>query len=640
MHASRRAASRRQRIVLGGVTARARRLDRARRRSRSCSGTRRTTARASRGRRRSQRRRSRRSRPTPATALADARAGGRDERDARDASRAPARAPREPDRVRDPRAGRAARVRRRARARVQRRRQPAARAAARRGAPRCGGARTGAPVARRERRPATAAVLGPTRARRRRRADGAAAASRRRGGTLRGARPRPAGVVGVGFAGTTPLALVAGRGRAAVLDVATGRTVPLRGPARLPPTRRLQRRRRAASSRSSRTAPGRVWDARTGRLVMTVPGASTAAISRRRALRRDRAATARRELWSVDTRTRLAGLGDATSTSSSAPTAALVVAVAGNGGRRSCARTHRRAGRDAARLRDGRTRARALLDPLRAGRRVQRGRTAARARGRRRDRARVGARDRKQVGAVGMGWANTLAFAPRGDLLAAMTWDGDVVVARAPGEHRAPHRLPAVELVPGRLRADARQRAGRGSSLRPRAAPASGRVDGVPMQRLPTLARPSAATRLGRRAAFSGDGAVVAAAGNASGLLRDRDSSGSAQACGEPADARRFACLPDHAHVARCSTGAARCSPPTAGPGGLRPGRACGRSTGSSRSSPDGTLALVRAAASDRDRPHRLGRDRARAAGLRPLRTGRRDSRRSHRTAAASSRAG
>ena len=31
-----------------------------------------------------------------------------------------------------------------------------------------------------------------------------------------------------------------------------------------------------------------------------------------------------------------------------------------------------------------------------------------------------------------MGWVNTLAFAPHGGLLAAMTWDGDVVVARAP----------------------------------------------------------------------------------------------------------------------------------------------------------------------------------------------------------------
>ena len=39
---------------------------------------------------------------------------------------------------------------------------------------------------------------------------------------------------------------------------------------------------------------------------------------------------------------------------------------------------------------------------------------------------------RKQVAAVGAGWASELAFAPFGGRLAAMTWDGDLVVAEAP----------------------------------------------------------------------------------------------------------------------------------------------------------------------------------------------------------------
>ena len=41
-------------------------------------------------------------------------------------------------------------------------------------------------------------------------------------------------------------------------------------------------------------------------------------------------------------------------------------------------------------------------------------------------------RTRQQVGAVGAGWANALAFAPRGARLARMAWNGELVVARSP----------------------------------------------------------------------------------------------------------------------------------------------------------------------------------------------------------------
>jgi WD40 repeat protein len=39
---------------------------------------------------------------------------------------------------------------------------------------------------------------------------------------------------------------------------------------------------------------------------------------------------------------------------------------------------------------------------------------------------------RKQVGAVGTGWANAVAFAPRGGLLAVTAWNGELVVAPTP----------------------------------------------------------------------------------------------------------------------------------------------------------------------------------------------------------------
>ncbi len=114
----------------------------------------------------------------------------------------------------------------------------------------------------------------------------------------------------------------------------------------------------------------------------------------------------------------------------------------------------------------------------------------------------------KQVGAAAMGWANTLAFAPHGGLLAAMTWDGDVVVARAPA---------SVALRTG-FRPD-----GCVADFAPVLSPDGGRVvapaaggagvwnvDGERLQLLRTPARPAALASVAT-AAFSGDGRIVAA---------------------------------------------------------------------------------------------------------------------------------
>ena len=70
----------------------------------------------------------------------------------------------------------------------------------------------------------------------------------------------------------------------------------------------------------------------------------------------------------------------------------------------------------------------------------------------------------KQVGAAAMGWANALAFAPHGGLLAAMTWDGDVVVARAPASVALQNGVP-----PGRVRRGLRSRPQLGRQARRRA---------------------------------------------------------------------------------------------------------------------------------------------------------------------------
>jgi WD40 repeat protein len=133
----------------------------------------------------------------------------------------------------------------------------------------------------------------------------------------------------------------------------------------------------------------------------------------------------------------------------------------------------------------------------------------------------------KQVGSLDAGWASSLAFAPRGGLLAAMTWDGYVAVARAPWS--IPLRTGwTPTLGCGGLEPSASPD-GRWVATGARGGAAIWRTDGSLVQVL----RPPARSRTGIDAselAFSGDGADVAvsAATATCGVLSQTDRFGAA----------------------------------------------------------------------------------------------------------------
>jgi WD40 repeat protein len=118
---------------------------------------------------------------------------------------------------------------------------------------------------------------------------------------------------------------------------------------------------------------------------------------------------------------------------------------------------------------------------------------------------------RKQVAAVYAGWANALAFAPRAERLAAMTWDGDVVVARAPSSlplrtRFDPQAACEIEFAPI-ISPDGKRvmaRSGRGASI--------WTIDGRYQGSLRPPARPEWKRSQVKTATFSGDGTTVAAA--------------------------------------------------------------------------------------------------------------------------------
>ena len=117
----------------------------------------------------------------------------------------------------------------------------------------------------------------------------------------------------------------------------------------------------------------------------------------------------------------------------------------------------------------------------------------------------------KQVAAVYAGWANALAFAARGERLAAMTWDGDVVVARAPAGlplRTGFNRKGAceVEFTPV-VSPD-----GRRLMARSEAGASIWTIDGRFEAALRPPGSPSSERRQVGSAAFSGDGTTVAAA--------------------------------------------------------------------------------------------------------------------------------
>jgi WD40 repeat protein len=117
---------------------------------------------------------------------------------------------------------------------------------------------------------------------------------------------------------------------------------------------------------------------------------------------------------------------------------------------------------------------------------------------------------RKQLGAVAAGWVNALAFAPHGRMLAAMTWDGDLVVARSPPgiplrTHFQPNSCdPDFEPVI----------ADNGTHVLARAAGGAGvwTVEGDRVATLAPPARPAFLRSSVGSAAFSGDGETIAAA--------------------------------------------------------------------------------------------------------------------------------
>jgi WD40 repeat protein len=242
-------------------------------------------------------------------------------------------------------------------------------------------------------------------------------------------------VLGLGFAGNTPLALVASPRSARVLNVATGSSVPLR--ARVSTTDAVfsgDGSRVVTLAGESRT---RVWDARNGRPLATLPATSAYAISpdgRFVATIGDRQFQEHSELWSVDGRKRVADLGPVVRVVFS-PHGRLLMAVGVNG-EADIWKTS--AGQKLASLpgfgsllpaTGGSSRYWTLVLPGAAF--SPDGRLVAVADGDGIVRVWELA-TRKQVAAVAAGWASALAFAPRGGLLAAMTWEGDVIVARAP----------------------------------------------------------------------------------------------------------------------------------------------------------------------------------------------------------------
>jgi WD40 repeat protein len=236
--------------------------------------------------------------------------------------------------------------------------------------------------------------------------------------------PAGDGVAAVGFSGTVPLALVAGHGAAEVLDVSSGTTVHLRG-------RWTQAKDAVFSKKGNRVLEdtGRrsiVWSTKTGQLLATLPDAG----GRGSVLSPDgKLAASPAGLWSVDTHRRIATFPLAAQMSFS-PNARELVVVDYRGN----AIVYRtRDGKvfaelpnfgnafsgneapdwlpDAAFSDDGRLVAVTDQD----------------------EHARVWelATD-QQVASVFVGWADALAFSPHGGFLAAMTWDGDVLVTRAP----------------------------------------------------------------------------------------------------------------------------------------------------------------------------------------------------------------
>lgn len=244
----------------------------------------------------------------------------------------------------------------------------------------------------------------------------------------------PAGgrVLDVGFLRGTPTAALAAGGQVVVEALGGGRPVTLG----LRPVSGL-RVLFAADGERVVTVGGstRVWDAGSGRQLARLPGGASAAISRDgRFVATIDGAHSQATLWDDGGRSRVARLGLAGGVLFSRD-GRLVLAVGLEGGAgvwRSATGRQVAAFPGFGRLDAGLEDAMAVFSEFSPGAAFSdEGRLVALANAD--GNVRVwDVESRKQVGAAGTGWANALAVAPRGGTLAALAWNGELTVARAP----------------------------------------------------------------------------------------------------------------------------------------------------------------------------------------------------------------
>ena len=332
--------------------------------------------------------------------------------------------------------------------------------------------------------------------------------------------PRGQRVIEVGFSRRVPRAAVAVR-HTIVLEELAAAGHPLTLELRPRPGTRVlfspEGDRVVTFSEGTRA---RVWDARSGRLLARLPVVDTAAISPdgRFIATIDPAGEA--ALWSVGARAPVADLGRAADVVFSAD-AALVLAVGDNGGAgvwKAATGSQIAAFPGFGSLGSGRGTLFTEFSPGAAFSHDGSLVALANADGNVRIWDVVA---RRQVGAVATGWANALAFAPRGRMLAAMAWNGEVVAARSPTSLPLHTGFRPNTCIPGfdpLLSSD-------GKRVLANAAAGAG-IWSVAGNRIATLTppgRPAAMARNVGWAAFSGDGARVAAASSPSACVQSVD---------------------------------------------------------------------------------------------------------------------
>lgn len=332
--------------------------------------------------------------------------------------------------------------------------------------------------------------------------------------------PRGRRVIGVGFSRGVPQAAVAVR-HTIVLEglVAAGHPVTLQLRPRLG-TRVLLSPEGDRVLTFTEGTRARVWDARSGRLLARLPIVDSAAISSdgRFVATIDLGGAA--ALWNAGAPAPIADLGPAGGVVFSSD-AALVLAVGDNGGAgvwRTATGSQIAAFPGFGNLGSGRGTLFTEFSPGAAFSHDGSLVALANADGN----VRIwDVAARRQVGAVSTGWANALAFAPRGGMLASMAWNGEVVVARSPTSVPLRTGFRPDSCIPGfdpLLSSD-------GKRVLANAAAGAG-VWSVAGDRIATLTppgRPAAMARNVGWAAFSGDGTTVAAASTPSGCVQSAD---------------------------------------------------------------------------------------------------------------------